>query len=66
MRGGDYDARERRFAENDPFHHTTKLKKMLTEVIDHAREDISKISEPKEYEGYEKGDEPRLRQVRSS
>jgi hypothetical protein len=34
------------FAE-DPRRHTAKLHDMLTEVVRHAREDISKIDEPK-------------------
>jgi hypothetical protein len=33
--------------ENDPRHHTANIKAMLTEVIEHAREDIEKVSEPK-------------------
>jgi hypothetical protein len=35
------------FQESDPRHHTAKLKQMLTDVINHAREDINKISDPK-------------------
>lgn len=35
------------YPENDPRHHTGKLKDMLEEVIRHAREDITKIEEPK-------------------
>lgn len=45
---------QRRFAENDPLHHATKLKHMLTEVIDHAREDVSKVSEPRAKALFEK------------
>jgi hypothetical protein len=33
--------------ENDPRHHTANIKAMLTQVIEHAREDIEKVSEPK-------------------
>ena len=29
------------YGENDPRHHTAKLKQMLTDVINHAREDVS-------------------------
>jgi hypothetical protein len=36
---------ERIFAENDPLHHTTRLKRMLTDIIDHAREDTNKIAD---------------------
>ena len=33
--------------ESDPRHHTAKVKRMLKELIDHLREDIGKISQPK-------------------
>jgi hypothetical protein len=33
--------------ENDPRHHTARLRSMLDEVVQHAREDIGKVSEPK-------------------
>ena len=45
---------ERKFAENDPLHHTTKLKRMLTDVIDHAREDVTKISDARAKALFEK------------
>src|SRR5580704_10587300 len=35
------------FREGDPRHHTARLKQMLTEVIDHAREDVSKVMDPR-------------------
>jgi hypothetical protein len=35
------------FPEDDPRHHTAKLRDMLAEVVRHAREDIGKIDEPK-------------------
>jgi hypothetical protein len=35
------------YAENDPRHHTEKVKQMLTDVINHARQDVHKISDPK-------------------
>ena len=35
------------YSENDPRHHTAKLKQMLTDMINHAREDVSKINDPK-------------------
>jgi len=31
----------------DPRHHTANLRKMLTQVIDQARSDVGKISDPK-------------------
>jgi hypothetical protein len=37
----------RQYDENDPRHHTANLKQMLTDVINHAREDVKKISNPK-------------------
>lgn len=36
-----------KYDESDPRHHTSKLKDMLNEVADHAREDVGKIDEPK-------------------
>lgn len=33
--------------EDDPRHHTAHLREMLEGVVNHAREDIGKISEPK-------------------
>ena len=35
------------YSESDPRHHSAKLKKMLTDVIEHAREDVSKVRDPK-------------------
>ena len=35
------------YSEKDPRHHTAKLKQMLRDVADHAREDIGKVSDPK-------------------
>lgn len=35
------------YPESDPRRHTAKLREMLTEVAEHAREDILKIDEPK-------------------
>ncbi|MGK5497907.1 hypothetical protein [Streptomyces sp. URMC 125] len=35
------------YAESDPRHHTIKLKQMLDEVVEHARQDIGKVDEPK-------------------
>jgi hypothetical protein len=35
------------YAENDPRHHTLKLKQMLNDTAAHAREDVSKVSDPK-------------------
>ena len=38
---------EVKLSTSDPRHHTKRLKEMLTQVIDHARSDVSKISDPK-------------------
>jgi len=35
------------FAESDPRHHTAKLKQMLAEIINHARQDVEKVTDPK-------------------
>ena len=35
------------FPENDPRHHTAKIKQMLTETMEHARKDVGKVSDPK-------------------
>jgi hypothetical protein len=32
--------------ENDPMHHTEKMRKRLSETIDHLRADIEKVDEP--------------------
>jgi hypothetical protein len=33
--------------ERDPRHHTQKLKQMLNDTAEHARDDVSKVSDPK-------------------
>ncbi len=35
------------YDESDPRHHTQKLKQTLKDTAQHAREDVSKISDPK-------------------
>jgi hypothetical protein len=35
------------YDESDPRHHTLKLKQMLNDTATHAREDVSKVSDPK-------------------
>lgn len=35
------------YAETDPRHDTIKIKDILNEVINHVREDVTKVSEPK-------------------
>jgi hypothetical protein len=34
-------------SENDPKHHTAKIKRMLDELVQHVREDVTKVNEPK-------------------
>jgi hypothetical protein len=34
-------------SENNPIHHTQKIKAQLRQLIDHLREDVGKITEPK-------------------
>jgi hypothetical protein len=36
-----------RYPETDPRHHTLKIKSLLGDIVQHAREDVSKIKEPK-------------------
>jgi hypothetical protein len=38
---------EKSLSPHDPRFHTQNLKRMLTELIDHARSDVQKISDPK-------------------
>lgn len=33
-------------SEHDPMHHTAKIKGMLQDVADHAREDVTKVNDP--------------------
>jgi hypothetical protein len=35
------------YSETDPRHHTAKLKGMLTQAVNHAREDVGKVTDPK-------------------
>jgi hypothetical protein len=35
------------YAENDPRHHTHKIKEMLHGSMQHIREDIAKVDDPK-------------------
>lgn len=37
----------RSYAESDPRHHTANIKSMLDEVINHLRQDVTKVKEPK-------------------
>ena len=34
-------------SENNPIHHTQKIKAQMSQLIDHLREDIGKVTEPK-------------------
>ena len=33
--------------KNNPIHHTQKLKTQMRQLIDHLREDVGKVTEPK-------------------
>jgi hypothetical protein len=33
--------------ESDPRHHTAKIKQMLTEIMEHARQDVGKVTDPR-------------------
>lgn len=35
-----------RYSESDPRHHTIKLKEMLRDTAQHAREDVRKVDDP--------------------
>jgi hypothetical protein len=37
---------DRRFPESDPRHHTANIKGMLDQIINHAREDVGKVTDP--------------------
>ena len=34
-------------SENNPVHHTQKIKARMRQLIDHLREDVGKVTEPK-------------------
>ena len=34
-------------AENNPIHHTQNIKVQMRQLIDHLREDVGKVTEPK-------------------
>lgn len=34
-------------SETNPRHHTAKIKQMLTDLVNHTRQDVSKVNEPK-------------------
>jgi hypothetical protein len=38
---------EQNYPVSDPRYHTANIKRMLGEVVDHAREDVGKIDEPR-------------------
>jgi hypothetical protein len=35
------------YPESDPRHHTIKIKGMLNDVVQHAREDVGKVNDPR-------------------
>lgn len=40
-------AHQERFQESDPRHHTARLKEMLRQTAQHAREDVEKVDDPR-------------------
>jgi len=40
-------AKREEYPESDPRHHTMKLRNMLRDVAQHAREDVGKVDDPK-------------------
>ena len=40
-------ADRQQYPESDPRHHTIKLKEMLRDTAQHAREDVGKVNDPK-------------------
>jgi len=43
----NYNTGENPYPESDPRHHTMNIKAWLRELIQHLREDVSKVDEPK-------------------
>jgi len=37
----------KQYPESDPRHHTLKIRSMLNDVIEHTREDVGKVNDPK-------------------
>ena len=37
----------KRYAQNDPRHHPIKIKGMLSDAMNHVREDVGKVKDPK-------------------
>ncbi|HEY8490025.1 MAG TPA: hypothetical protein VIO14_03435 [Dehalococcoidia bacterium] len=35
------------YPQDDPRYHTANIRRMLSEVMDHARDDVAKVREPK-------------------
>ena len=44
---GSNDVTENPYPEDSPLHHTTNVKGWLRELIEHLREDIGKVDDPK-------------------
>jgi hypothetical protein len=40
-------AERERYAEDDPRHHTIEIRGMLNDAIEHLREDVGTISDPR-------------------
>ncbi len=35
------------YTESDPRYHTANIKRMLTDMVEHLRDDVNKVDEPK-------------------
>jgi len=35
------------FSEDDPRHHSMRIREMMSQIVDHVREDVEKINDPK-------------------
>lgn len=40
-------ADRKQYPESDPRYHTSRLKQMLTQIVNHARQDVSKVKDPR-------------------
>jgi hypothetical protein len=41
------EQQRQQYPESDPRYHTIKIRGMLNDVIEHAREDVGKVNDPK-------------------
>lgn len=41
------EQQRQQYPESDPRHHTIKIKGLLSDVVQHAREDVGKVNDPR-------------------